>query len=116
PRTPDAAEAGVAQARIGGGLHPRAGAVADAVLVAAEEGAAAGDAFWRAGLVGVIAALRALRIASGADRVVIRPVPVRDPFPNVARHVEEAVAVRQERGNRRGAAESVFSGVVVREV
>src|SRR5215469_769713 len=50
------------------------------------------------------AAARVLRDAAGFERVglVPRGVPVVGPFPDIADHVDEAVAVRREGADRRG--------------
>ena len=64
---------------------------------------------------GVVAAFlapaaRILRNAASLRRVgfVLWRVPVGGPFPDVADHVVEAVAVRRERSHRRGAFEAVL--------
>src|SRR5215212_6917860 len=47
--------------------------------------------------------------------LVLRRIPVRRPFPDVADHVVDAVAVRRERRHRRSALEAVLTEVLVRE-
>src|SRR5207245_1182161 len=70
-----------------------AGDVAQAVAVGAQEGAAALDAFGDAGFLRVPAGNGAARVALRAFFVVLGLVIVRAPFPHVAHHVDEAVAV-----------------------
>ena len=63
-------------------------------------------------------AARILRDAASLQRVgfVPRRVPVGGPFPDVADHVVEAVAVRRECSDRRGAFEAVVVTVLAREI
>src|SRR4051812_21619854 len=58
------------------------------------------------------------RDAAGLRRVglMLRREPVGGPFPGVADHVVNAVAVRRERRHRRGALEAVFVVVLMREI
>ena len=62
-------------------------------------------------------AARILRNAASLRRVGFVPgrVPVGGPFPDVADHVVEAVAVRRERRDRRGAFEAVLVMVLARK-
>src|SRR5437016_5952345 len=52
----------------------------------------------------------------GQCLVVIRPIPIATPFPNVAGHVVEAVAVRWEVSHRRKASITIFTGILDREL
>src|SRR6188508_2393617 len=65
-------------------------------------------------LAGVVAVLlepaaRIFRDAAGLRRIrlVLLRIPVGGPLPDVADHVVHAVAVRRERGHRRGALETI---------
>ena len=51
----------------------------------------------------------------GQLRVVIRPIPIATPFPNVARHVVEAVAICRELSHRRKASITVLTAILDRE-
>src|SRR5437868_2549413 len=51
----------------------------------------------------------------GQLNVVIRPIPIATPFPNVARHVVEAEAVRWKVSDRRKASITIFTGILDRE-
>src|SRR5262245_56898149 len=74
-------------------------------------------------LAGVVAALlaptaRVFRDAAGLWRIglVLLREPVRGPLPNIADHVVDAVAVRRERGHRRGAFEAVLVEILARKL
>src|SRR5262249_58409282 len=92
-----------------------------AVLVRAEEGAALLDSLLRAGLGRIKAVGRTLRVTRDTallreHAVVVRAIPVGDPLPDVARHVEEAVAVGREGSDRSGGGEPILTGVFFRKV
>src|SRR5580765_1060846 len=80
--------------------------IARAVLIAAEEGPAAHDLLRRRRLLRIERRLGAARIACDATRcersIVVRPVPVADPLPDIARHVVEPVSVGWVRPHGRG--------------
>src|SRR4051812_25886634 len=80
-------------------LVPRAGAVADAVVLAAHPAPAADDA--------LAAVARAGGIFLWTGRVVVGVEEVAAPFPHVAGHVVQAVAVRREGFDGRDAGEMV---------
>ena len=87
-------------------LPARANHVARAVLIGAEKGAAAMDAFLHAGFVGIERVGRTLRVArDGSGRsqlgVVVGAIPVAHPLPDVPTHVVEPVAVRRKLRDRR---------------
>src|ERR1700730_2091321 len=61
--------------------------------------------------------IRPLRIARHSAVVcerliVIRPIPVAAPFPNVPGHVVKAVAIRRKRFHRRNAFVTVFARIL----
>src|SRR6516225_224230 len=64
------------------------------------------------------AAARIFRNAARFRRIgrVLRSPPVSGPFPDVADHVVNAVAVWSKRHHRRGAIETVLAEVLVREI
>src|SRR5215510_11051761 len=66
---------------------------------------------------GLWSAARVLRNAARLRHVghVLRRPPVGGPFPHVADHVADAVAVRWKRGYRRGALVAVDREVLLRE-
>ena len=100
-------------------LAPRSDHVARAILLGAKERAAAMHPLLFARLGGVEAARGPMRVANEtaflsrgrALGVTVRPVPVGAPFPDVAGHVEKAIAVRRELRHRRHAGKAVFTGV-----
>ena len=85
-------------------LAARADHVASAVLLGAKERATSMHAFGLARLGGVEAARGPLRVASHPARglvgIGIRAIPIRAPFPDIAGHVVEAVAIGRELGRR----------------
>src|SRR5207245_4444484 len=58
---------------------------------------------------------RAFGILRRTAGVVVRPIPIVAPLPNVARHVINPVAVGRETGNRGGATETVGLRVFIWE-
>src|SRR5262245_16470811 len=48
-------------------------------------------------------------------RIIIGQIPIGAPFPNIARHVEQAIAIRWKSGDGRGGPETIFRGVLSRE-
>ena len=94
--------------------------VCRAVLVRAQVGAAAHHALGGAGFAGVVTIVRTLgivyRLGAGREPVVIiMPVPIGTPLPDVAGHVGQPIAVGRERADRCRRAVAVFRGVLVRE-
>ena len=74
------------------------------------------------GLAGIVArvlaaAARIFRNAAGLRRIgfVLRRVPVGGPFPDIADHVVQAVAVRRKRRHRRGALVAVLVEILARK-
>ena len=67
---------------------------------------------------GLGAAARVLRNAAGLRRVgfVLRRIEIGGPFPDIADHVVDAVAVRRKCGHRRSALEAVLVVVLVRKL
>src|SRR5215469_865701 len=68
--------------------------------------------------VGLGPATRVLRDATGLGRIGLVPggPPVGGPFPDIADHVVEAVAVRRKRRHGRGALIAVLAEILDREV
>src|SRR5215475_3069513 len=68
--------------------------------------------------VGLGPATRILRDAAGFRRIgiVLGGPPVGGPFPDIADHVVDAVAVRRKRRHRRGAVEAMLAFIFVREI
>src|SRR5436190_6556593 len=58
-----------------------------------------------------VADRRSRRISGAGGAVIARVVPVVDPFPDVPRHVEQAVAIRRIRAARRRAVRRLERGV-----
>src|SRR5262245_29615779 len=108
----DVRHAGVRRTPVAG-----AGPVARAVAVVAQERAALLDPQRGVGLAGVETLLRAGGVdndsLAGPLAVQVHLVPVTAPLPDVAGHVVEAVAVRREGLDRRGAHVAVGGGVRV---
>ena len=75
-------------------------------------------AFGLPGLGGVEAARGPLRVASHTARglfgIGVRAIPIRAPFPDVAGHVVQAVAVGRELADGRDAGEAVLGGIAAR--
>ena len=72
--------------------------IAGAVLIGAEKRAAAVDALFNAGFVRVVRIVRPMRILGDTARrrklfVVIGPVPIAAPLPDIAGHVIQPIAV-----------------------
>ncbi len=102
-----AAESEVVQGGVGSGHHAGRHAVARAIVPRAEPAAAALDLLVpRAG---------ALRVVHRGAAEVVRRLPVTDPFPDIAGHVVEAIAVGGELLDRPVAAEAVQDAVLVGE-
>ena len=114
-RTANATESRVERAAIGRAFHPGSDPVAAAIVVAAHERAAPLDALDVVRLVRIEAVGRAGRIAQRTIAVIVGSIKVAAPFPDVARHVEQAVAVGRERGDRGRRAEAVLHVVAYRE-
>src|SRR5258705_9458061 len=77
------------------------------------------DAHWCARIVARLLR-RAARIRRNAARFLrffgmARLVPILRPLPGVADHVEEAVAIRRKRTDRRGALVAVLDEILVRK-
>src|SRR6476659_7719592 len=92
----------------------RADDVPRAILLIAKKRAAAMDSLLLVRLIGIQWRLGPLRIARHSAFVyerfiVIRPIPVGAPFPNVPGHVVKAVAIWRERFHRRDAFVTVFA-------
>src|SRR5262245_40246452 len=116
----DEAKAEMVGARGGLALAARADHVARAVLLGAEKRAAAVHALGHSGLGWIGRRVRAARILRNARarelRVVVRPVPVARPLPDVAGDVEESVVVGGIGRHLRDAAVGVGVRVLVGEV
>src|SRR5436853_603512 len=80
------------------GFVAGAGAIAFAVVIAAEERSASPHTS-RDGA--DFAGLGALRVFLGADQVIVRVVPVGTPFPGVAGHVIETESIGRKGGDGR---------------
>src|SRR5262249_7992124 len=98
-------------------LPARPDFVGRAVLIGTQIGAAAHHTFSRARFAGVVTIVRTLGITgrllpSRELAIVIVPIPVGAPLPDVACHIEESVAVGWERANRRRRLVAVFPGVL----
>src|SRR6185436_15535672 len=109
-----AAEAEVVGSRTHLSLAPGPDHVAGAVLLGAKEGATAVHALGLARLCGIKAGRGAAGIAghaAGERRVVVGSIPVADPFPDVTRHVVEAVTVGRELRHGSDAGVTVFAAV-----
>jgi hypothetical protein len=105
--------------------HPGGGSVPPAVVLRAEVRAALdhlpGDPDAELHLPGVVAQLAVAPWGIGGGAAGVRDVgvvlePVGGPFPHVARHVVEVIAVRRERADRRGPPEPVELRVHDREL
>src|SRR5262249_1067263 len=102
----------------------RGWAIATAIARRAERGAALHGLAWNfyIWVAGVVTRLRAAaaRIVRNAARLVRlgfmpRRPPVRGPFPDIADHVVEAVAIRRKCRDRRRARKTVLAQILGRE-
>src|SRR2546430_5270988 len=89
--------------------------MAGAVRVAAKVRPAPQNFFRNARFVRIEAFSRAFGILRRTAGVVVRPIPIVAPLPNVASHVIKPVAVGRETGNRRGSAETIGLSVFIWE-
>ena len=48
--------------------------------------------------------------------IVIGPVPIKSPLPDIARHIEQPICVRGERAYGSGSPKAVFEGIGIRAV
>src|ERR1700682_5450467 len=101
---------------------PRGRTIAATVVGSAEMRAALKHLAWnpdirltRVVARGLGSAARIFRNATRLRRIgfVLLRIPIGRPFPDIADHVVQAVAVSRERGNRRRALESVCAKVLV---
>src|SRR5437764_5441625 len=88
--------------------------IAGTILLVAKERTAAMNAFLLVGLRGIVWRVRSLRIVRNSTfvcehLVIIRPIPIGAPFPNVAGHVVKAVTIWRKRFHRGDAGETVFA-------
>src|SRR5262245_14443897 len=122
---PDAAEAHVTRRRVDSLRVPCRRPVAAAVVGRAKVRAALDHLAWNpdVGLARVIArtfgpAARILRDATRLRRVglVLLRKPVGRPFPDIADHVVDAVAVGREGRDRRGTVEAVLAQVLAGKI
>src|SRR5215208_5616195 len=103
----DAAESDVARTGIDRVGHARRRSVAPTVVGRAQKRTAL-DHLARDGDAGHLRVVAPLPVAdgrvdaaaAGTFGLVMIPIPIRSPFPNVPRHVEQPVAVRWERPDR----------------
>lgn len=107
----DAAEPGVGKARVGRRLHPGAGSIAGTVNVAAKIRAAAHHFLLDARFHGVFAVGWTGWVEGGTLSVIIGTIPIRTPFPDVAGHIVESVAIGRK-GADRGDAFVAVRGVI----
>src|SRR6516225_5338790 len=70
------------------------------------------DALDDAWFKGIVTGFWSLWVFFGTFLIVIGAIKIGAPFPGVAGHVHQAVAVRREGADRRGAGEAVLGGVV----
>src|SRR6185437_11806202 len=98
-------------------LAARAHHVARAILVCAKKRATAQNTFLLSGLRRIERRIRPPRITRhaaglGELRVIIRPIPIAAPFPNVTGHIEQAVAICRKLRDRRDARKPVLAGIL----
>ena len=107
-------------AGIGAASVSRAGAVARAILVVAQERPAALGTLRHERVSGIVASLRAGWVhddlALRTTQVGFAVVPIAAPLPDIARRVEQAVAVGRKRFHRSRPDEAVGGRVLVREL
>src|SRR6266516_6827711 len=101
-------------ARVDFAFAARADDVAGTILLIAKKRAAPMDALLLVRLSWIKCRIRPLWIARhsvfvGEYLVIIRAIPIAAPFPNVAGHVVEPIAMRRKRFHRGDAGISVFA-------
>src|SRR6266446_6132460 len=120
----DASETDVTCGRVHRLSMARRRTIAPAVVGRTKMGASLQHLAWNTnrGLARIVAcfhrpAARVLRHAAGLRRIglVLFRVPVGRPFPDIADHVEDAVAVRRKGAHRRGAGPAIRFEILVRE-
>src|SRR5262245_52452661 len=97
-------------------LAPPAHLEPDAVVVTAQERAAALHALGHAGLAGVMAFRRPLRVAPRKLSEVFGLIPVRAPLPDVPGHVVQAEAIDRKGAHGRSGQVAIFQRVEVWEL
>src|SRR5262245_60132282 len=113
PDCPDTPESHVRAPAVHRAVAPTADQIAGAVLVGTEKRAAALDALGHARFCGIVA----VGWAGGIDgnlrqrAVVVGPIPVGAPLPDIAAHVEQIEAVGRKGRHRGCATEAVDAGV-----
>lgn len=95
------------EACVWGTFHSGAGAIAGAIEIAAQKGTAAHDFFGCAWFIGVKTVRRSSRILGGAVGIIVRAVPILAPFPDIAGHVVEVVAIGGKRSDGGSVMETV---------
>src|SRR3546814_5055267 len=90
-RVHNATEAQIIRSAAHFSLSPAAGFIPNAVLVAAEKGTATLYPLYRVRLVRVIAIGRSLGVVRWAVAIIIRPVKIAAPFPDVSFHVVKTI-------------------------
>src|SRR5438105_2478764 len=101
-------------------LATRARQITAAEVVGAEERAAALDVLGHAGFGGIEAGRRSFWVANGFEDVVasafmvmVRLIEIGAPFPDVAGHVVQAIAVGRKRADGSRTLETVLFGVLI---
>ena len=103
------------QTGVRAGFHPRRRPIAGAVKFAAKKRTTTGDSLGRVGLVRVETGRRPLGIILWTLPVIVCPVPIHAPFPHVAGHVVQSIAVGGKLSDRGRHAEAVLGGVLIRK-
>src|SRR3984893_18338721 len=110
---------GVNRLRVPCGRPVAAAIVRRAQMRAAFQDLPGNPDLWLAGIEASVlpSAARIFRNAAGLRRVrfMLLRIPVGGPFPDIADHVMNAVAVRREGRDRRGAIETVATEILLRE-
>ena len=74
---------------------------------------------WLGGIEGFFRTLRVSRAnAAGTGKflIIVWPIPIAAPLPDVARHVVEAVAIRWKRFHGRDTGKFIFASILNREL
>src|ERR1035438_4468688 len=99
-------------------LAPRAGDIALAILIGAKKRSSLLHALGNPEFLRIKAVAWSLRIERDQSvvlklRVVVGAIPVRNPLPNISRHVVQAEIVGRKRCDRRYAGIAIFRSILV---
>ncbi len=112
-----AAEADMFHAAVFGAFHTTGNTITGTIRVITEKRAAADDTLGSEGFIRVVAFNRPCRIRRTIGlTIVVVVIIICTPFPDIARHIIESIAIRNKRGYGSCMVIMIYLGVFVREV